>query len=150
MMRRAAIFAFVLYQAFWLNAVVPGHTRGLITIGCASCDSPVAQAGGEGAGASCHVAKPKSRCCPRERAAAATAAAAAEKQRDKDSEKKPTSGDRARCAVCFFAAGLTVAPPIDPELERGGLVAVLDVPAPQSPVVEGHRVVYLGRAPPVA
>src|SRR5688572_20215561 len=148
MLRRAAIFAFVLYQAFWLNAVVPGHTRGLITVGCASCDSPVAQAGGEGAGASCHAAKPKSRCCPKERAAAA--AAPVEKQGGKDSEKKPTSGDRARCAVCFFAAGLTVAPPIDPELERGELVAVLDVLAPRSPVVEGHRAVYLGRAPPVA
>ncbi|HSI32139.1 MAG: hypothetical protein ACAI43_23350 [Phycisphaerae bacterium] len=144
MLRRAAIFAFVLYQAFWLNAVVPGHTRGLVTVGCASCDSPVAHAGAEGQGASCHAAKPKSRCCPKERAAAL-----GEKQAGKDSENKPTSGDRARCAVCFFAAGLTVAPPVDPELERGGLVAVLDVMAPRSPVVEGHRAAYLGRAPPV-
>ena len=46
MLRRAACAAFILYQAVWLAAVVPGHTRGRVTLpGAAAgapqaCDSP--------------------------------------------------------------------------------------------------------------
>jgi hypothetical protein len=83
--RPGSIFLLVL-QAFWLNVVLPGHQRGLIVLG--------PETGAAAAASDCHT-KP-TKCC------------------HKEESSKPSPCDeqsrKSRCAVCAFAARLTVPP----------------------------------------
>ena len=84
MLRRAAILALVIFEALWLNVIIPGHRRGCVTMPCCSCS--------EASGAP---------ACP-------LCAAAG-----KGSKHSPTPADRQNCALCFFAAHLSIPPTLD-------------------------------------
>jgi hypothetical protein len=90
---RAGSIALLVFQAIWLNAILPGHERGVVTLG------------GADPAASCHAPRksaPAHACCPSSSAA--------------DGEEQPAPGEggrAARCAVCHFAARLTPPPPVD-------------------------------------
>lgn len=121
-----------MFQAIWLNAVVPGHTRGAITLPGGECCTEVAShpVVAQETGAKC--------CPPREHVAGS------------HSGKIPTSDQRARCAICFFAATMTPSPVVNltpPPLE---LQALLPVAAPEVGTSGDLLVTYLGRAPPAA
>src|SRR5687767_1836769 len=82
---RTIRWAFILFQCIWLNTVMPGHTRGVVTL--------------PGSEASCHIEQ-ASKCCPNEKG-----------NNDSDS-RAPTGDQKQRCAVCYFAAGLSTPPPV--------------------------------------
>jgi hypothetical protein len=115
------------FQAFFLNIVVPGHTRGVITLTGRS------DAGGAGA-----ASMSGSSCCHTE----------ARKAPEDSSRKAPTPKDRAECAVCHIAARVTTATTIDLRLTELGLLEVLPLPPPQLADSVDQIPTYLGRAPP--
>jgi hypothetical protein len=94
--KSVAIFLLV-FQSVFLNIIVPGHTRGVITLsgkvtvgsiadlGCPFCPQPIR----------------------------------------KDPKKAPTSQDRAQCAICQLAIRITHAPVIDFRLGELGLLEVV-------------------------
>jgi hypothetical protein len=84
MFRRASVLALVIFELIWLNVIIPGHTRGCVTMPCG-----------------CSEASP---------AAACPLCAAADA---KGSHHSPTPTDREHCALCFFAAHLSIPPVID-------------------------------------
>ena len=124
MLRRAACAAFILYQVVWLAAVVPGHTRGQFTL--------------PGTPGSCEDSRGHA-CCPGASAAG----------KDTDKQQQPTPADRSRCAVCYFAAGLSTPPAIHYDFAPSGLLTVLTPPPPQTPALV-HTPPYYGRGPPAA
>jgi hypothetical protein len=94
MFRRAGIIALVIFELIWLNVIIPGHTRGAVTMPCG---------------------------CPCETSASATCPLcdAGADLRANGSHHTPTPSDRANCALCFFAAHLSIPPALDlsaPEL----------------------------------
>jgi hypothetical protein len=91
MFRRAAIISLVIFEAIWLNVIIPGHTRGAVTMPC-GCggESPVAAA------------------CP-----FCAVEKTAEKTAEKTGHHVPTPADREHCALCFFAAHLSIPPVLD-------------------------------------
>ena len=88
MLRRAAILALVIFELIWLNVIIPGHTRGCVTMPCGCSEGSAASAA----------------------AVACPLCAAAEA---KGSHHSPTPADREHCALCFFAAHLSIPPAID-------------------------------------
>jgi hypothetical protein len=121
MLGRSFRIALLLFQVVWLNAIVPGHRRGIVLLSGESCPQCDANQTSEPA---CCVAKHKGH------------------------PQKP--GDASQCAICSFAARVTLPPTIDFRLD---LLEELDRLAP--PVAEPHTAqchlpTYLGRAPPVA
>jgi hypothetical protein len=122
MLGRAARAGFILFQFVLLNVFLPGHTRGMVTL--------------PGSAPSCHE-KVATSCCS---GGAKTA----------DNKGEPTSSDRARCAVCFFAARVCTITPYEFRLTEMGLCEILPVAQPIiAPTIALHRP-YLGRAPPIA
>jgi hypothetical protein len=125
-MRRALRVSLLVFQALWLNVLLPGHTRGIIaTPGDAG--APVTQA----------VA---SDCCH-------TDTRLPKDRPGKDAPDKPAKR-AAHCAICFFAAHLSTPPVIDLSAPRLGLTGTL---APTTPTVSNAATfvaTYLGRAPP--
>jgi hypothetical protein len=122
MFRRAACAAFILYQFVWLAAVVPGHTRGRFTLPGAkgSCN----QSSGHG-------------CCPGARA----------KSPQENDDKDPTPADRARCAVCYFAAGLSTPVAFCYDFAPSGVQSVrAELPPPAFDPI--YTPAYYGRGPP--
>ncbi|HYO11029.1 MAG TPA: DUF2946 family protein [Tepidisphaeraceae bacterium] len=128
MIRRVGIILLLLFEALWLNVVLPGHTRGAVAL----------------AGGGCGATSIDSCCSPARSAAGSTAAGGR-------SEAPDPSGDRAsRCAVCAFAAKLTTPVDLDLRLPPLARVATLAVPAPPAvPTCDLHAAHY-GRAPPAA
>lgn len=122
--RRPVYALFIAFQALWLNVVVPGHTRGAVTLPGV-------------AGAACETTTGAGRSC---------CGGAGERE----TRKSPTPEQRARCAVCVFAARVTPPPVIDlvpPLLE---LVRARPVEAPRAIESAELRLAYHGRAPPAA
>jgi hypothetical protein len=120
MSARALRILFVAFQAVWLNVIVPGHTRGIVTLG----GGPSCESGGMAAHS----------CCPA--------------KRDGPHPGSPTPAQQGWCAVCAFAARVTTPPTIDlrpPALE---LLCVAPVPAPAVAESARPRLAYDGRAPP--
>ncbi|WP_428938727.1 DUF2946 family protein [Fontivita pretiosa] len=119
---RIGHIALILFQTLWLNVILPGHTRGIVTLPGGSDDPAsgrVACSGCCGGGGS-----------------------------DSSPTDKPTPRDRARCAICFFAARLTAPPVVDlrpPPLELTALV-----PIPRPVAFESLQLIpaYDSRAPP--
>ena len=123
-MRRALQIGWVVVQATWLIAIIPGHHRGEITIGDESradgsanrlshascCDTPPANPG----------------------------------------KRSPADSRTSHCAVCFFAT--TVAPyvPFQVDLCSLGFAGRTSTPVPASLVGATPRVPFDGRAPPLA
>jgi hypothetical protein len=121
MLLRAGRIALVLHLAVWLNVVIPGHTRGRYTVpGSKSSADPATSA-----------------CCAQRSAA-----------RPADGNDQPTPDQRARCAICYFALGLSTPPPIDWEPAPLAALKTLPVPATASIDSLSFRHTYFGRAPP--
>jgi hypothetical protein len=118
-------WCFILFQCVWLNAVLPGHTRGVVTL--------------PGTGGDARVSVETHACC-------ATSAKTTEKKNDAPA-RKPASGS---CAICFFAAHMATPPPaIDPPKPLG-LHEILPVDAPVTARSFDYPFAYLGRGPPFA
>jgi hypothetical protein len=120
---RALRLSVLLFQAVWLNAVVPGHRRGAVRLPGESC-------------AACGVAQHDA-CCP-EMAGQPPARPAV-----------PVSKDpAAHCAICYFAAMLSTPPAIDCSPPAHRLLEIHKPPValerPSLPLIAS----YDGRAPP--
>jgi hypothetical protein len=115
------------FQAIWLGAIVPGHTRGVVTLpGTDACGS-------------CAPDTSKVRAC------------CVGKEQKSDGKQCP-KGDPVKrascCAVCFFAARLSTPPPIDfypPPLE---LLERLSPERRPAPVSLPLNLAYLATGPP--
>jgi hypothetical protein len=119
---RTLRWLFILFQFAWLNVVLPGHTRGVVTV--------------PGSKPAVHA------CCADDESTSDTAA--------KPSERgEPTPSDRARCAICYFAAGVTTPPPALLAPTPSGVAELLSLPAPESVLSRDFPPAYHGRAPPV-
>jgi len=118
--RRLGSIALLVFQALWLNVVLPGHTRGIVTMPGWEAKT------GSSAVKSCCAAESHSK------------------------ETQPSSRQKAAsCAVCFFAVHLFLPPVIDlrpPALELAGRLAK---PRPQIVHLPCLIRTYDGRAPPV-
>jgi hypothetical protein len=115
------VSAFLLvFQALFLNVIVPGHTRGVITLsgknslasmadlGCPFCSGPLKN----------------------------------------DPKKAPSRQDQSECAICHLAVRLTIAPVIDFRLGELGLLEIIPPPMPeQAPACVVVSVQYC-RGPP--
>jgi hypothetical protein len=122
------------FQAVWLGAIVPGHTRGVVTL-----------PGSEPAAGGC-CASAEAKACHADGSPA-------------DGENRPGDGKRgagdpagraARCALCFFAARLTLPPVIDLAAPALELLAVLSADVPPDVVSRPPLLPYLARGPPTA
>jgi hypothetical protein len=125
---KAVRWCFILFQCVWLNAVLPGHTRGVVTLPGTGGDANAGRASVES-----HA------CC---------AGAAKKTDHNGDSPaRKPAPGN---CAICFFAAHMATPPPaIDPPAPLG-FRETLPVHAPATARSFDYPFAYLGRGPPVA
>ena len=118
---RAARWCFILFQLVWLNAFLPGHTRGIVTV-----PGGAASAAGAAEHSCCAHANPS----------------------PQDGEDSPAPDRRARCAVCFFAASMAAAPVYVSPLAPLHLSERLAAGTPTAAPSLQHAVTYLGRGPP--
>lgn len=122
---RPGILALILFQALWLNVIVPGHTRGIVTL-----------PGFEPA--SCEAEPSSHDCC------------AGSRRSEPSDDPQPGDGRAANCAICFFAARLTLPTTIDLTPAPLELLEIRDLPAGQTVVSLDAIPAYLGRGPPIA
>ena len=115
--------ALVAFQFLWLNIIVPGHQRGIVSLPgtqCEACETP--------------AAPPARACCA---------------HHPKTPPAVPL--DKANhCAICFFAARLSPAIAVDFTHPPLRMIARLD--APLAPLIHSPEFAftYHGRAPPTA
>jgi hypothetical protein len=106
--------AILVFEALWLNVLVPGHQRGCVAV-------PGAQ----------------SATCPLCDCAAA------------DQPKSHAPVDRsAACAICFFAAHLSVPPTIDLTLPPLQLLGLIEGQSARNLVARLVQIPFDGRGPP--
>lgn len=121
---RTPKIAFLLFQALWLNVIVPGHQRGVVALpgeSCATCEQ--AQASSDD-------------CCPME-------------AKSKPQKAPAPKGDPAlHCAICYFAARVT--PPETIDLTPPPLRFAHVAPVPEADICTSvaTTLTYEGRAPP--
>jgi hypothetical protein len=123
MPRRIFSIALLLFEALWLNVIVPGHTRGIVALPGEQC--AVCETGVQPACQRCSSAK------------------------HRDSHKQPIGDPAAHCAICHFAARVSLPVAIDltpPKLE---LIGLLEDRCPARPSAITLSMPYDGRAPPV-
>ena len=112
----------LLFEALWLNVIVPGHQRGAVPLPgekCAACEAQVAD------------------CCPDHSTDPAPPA------------KEKGRGDPAQhCAICYFAARLCVPSVIDLSPPPLRLVEQLPFPAPHTRDAAPFIPSYYERGPP--
>jgi hypothetical protein len=121
---RTLKIALLLFQALWLNVIVPGHRRGQIALP------------GEACGTCLQSARETDDCCQTHRDS-------------RGSNPHPSRGDPAlHCALCYFAVRVTPPDPIDltPPALRFCERSIL--PAPQICIPLPFLATYEGRAPP--
>jgi hypothetical protein len=116
-MRRLGCIALLIFQALWLNVILPGHTRGIIAL-----------PGARGASKA-------STCCT-------------DSKSKPDAPAKPAPRPSA-CAVCFFAARLTLPEVIDLSPPALGLLDTIDIPLAQQVVDTRCLIPFNGRGPPL-
>jgi len=121
MLRRAALVSLLVFQSLWLSVIVPGHTRGAVTLPGYKSPTCEQDAGG------CPCSTPK-----------------------KDPAAPADPARAAHCAVCFFAARLTVPVAIDLTPQPLEPAFIRAVPAAEQVVSLELSPTYLGRAPPLA
>jgi hypothetical protein len=117
MLSRFGRISLLLFQALWLNVIIPGHTRGALTLPSTSSSA--------------------ASCCS---------------HRDVDQKNAPAkpAKDASRCAICFFAARLSLPDTIDLTPPPLKLVTVIDAPKVRSLDVATPPAPFHGRAPPLA
>jgi hypothetical protein len=118
--RKAFIFLIVAFQALWMNVLLPGHTRGLITV-AGFQEHP--------AGKAAHA------CC------------AADEGAGRKSDR-PSKERVANCAICAFAAHLSTPPVVEFAVGPGELLCVLPEPGARSATTPELVLAYMGRGPP--
>ena len=128
---RALRWSFILLQVLWLNVVLPGHTRGVITLPGTDCadDRGVASVAQQqsDAHACCHGAAKSTR-----------------------NDRTPTPRQRGACAVCFFAAHMAPPAPVVCGLLPLGLLEQIALPAQPAAVSIDRPLICLERGPPAA
>lgn len=119
---RWGLLLLLLQQAIFFNVIIPGHTRGAITLD------------GNHSGQSIRA------CCCEEPEAAESSS----------NQKKhaPSQRDRQNCAICNFAARVTPPPAISLTLPELGLLSLLPLPPPATVVAADFTPTYYGRGPP--
>jgi hypothetical protein len=117
--RRAWRILLVLWQAWCLNVFLPAHTRGAMTVGEAVRGTPAAT----------HP------CC-------------APRRHDDDDDRKPTPEQKSRCAVCYYAMGLSVPPVADCRLRDAGFAQILPPPRPLDLISPGPDLPFDACGPP--
>ncbi|MGD0387565.1 MAG: DUF2946 family protein [Tepidisphaeraceae bacterium] len=116
-----AVFLLV-FEAAFLNVIVPGHTRGVITLSGKSSAASVADLG-----------------CP-----------FCSRPSGKDPKKTPDQKDQSECAICHIAALLTLPPVVDLAPPLLCLAFVIQAPAPMSAPYTRIPLIRHDRAPPFA
>ncbi|MEA2710270.1 MAG: hypothetical protein QOF78_2871 [Phycisphaerales bacterium] len=119
-------WCFILFQCVWLNVVLPGHTRGVVTL--AGTD--------ESRGDSRSVAA-RHECC------------GGGASRRGDEKKSPTPSEKSRCAICFFAANVAPPAPLINPITELRLRQTMPAPAAAVAASVARPVTYLGRGPPL-
>jgi len=118
-MRRGVGIALLLFQALWLNVILPGHQRGMIVL--------------PGSGRAIDAS---SSCCA---------------SRNSESHKQPAPANRtAHCAVCAFAAKMSVPVAIDLNLSPLMRLGMVSDRMPTTIASVDLLLAYHGRAPPAA
>ena len=121
---RAFRVALLVFEALWLNVIVPGHQRGVVRLPGESCPA-------------CEADSAPRECCH------------AQATRQSIPTKHKPAGDPAQhCAICYFAARLCTPPVIDLSPPPLRLVEQLPVPAAHTRESFKVRPTYYGRAPP--
>jgi hypothetical protein len=124
---RPGHLALLIFQAIWLNVILPGHTRGVVTTPgseCSACESS--------------SAPQRTTCC--DAAAAATT---------KRGQAPDPAGRAQHCALCAFAARLTLPPVIDLTPAPLGFLERMTLAPPARAQSIQLIPTYDGRAPPV-
>jgi hypothetical protein len=106
------------FQFFFLNVLLPGHTRGAITL---SGKSMVCSLGDLGCPFCDHASGPK---------------------------KIPTRQDRSDCAICHLAMRITTETPVDFRLAEFGLLYVAPLPEMEPPSLGDFDSLPPARGPP--
>lgn len=125
--RRTGTVLLLLYQAFFLNVVVPGHTRGAITLTGRTGTGRL-----EDFGCGC--------CC---------ASNPSRSTQSPASKQYPTPKDRENCAICNLAAHYTPPPVFDFALGGLGLLKLLPLPPPAVIPLRISIPTYYACGPPV-
>ena len=120
---RPGILALLVFQALWLNVIVPGHTRGVVTL--PGFEPAYAETSSHG-------------CC------------AGSSEPDQSDDPQPGDGRAANCAICFFAARLTLPATIDLTPTPLELLETRELPRARTLVSLQPIPAYLGRGPPIA
>lgn len=115
---RPVHLAFALFQIVWLNVVVPGHTRGAVTLAGAGCPDQ-----------SC-TSTTLLKCCPT------------------GGRRHPTPAQQRACAICFFAAHLNAPPAIDCALPPLHLLRVAADETAEALIARDAFVPFHSRGPP--
>jgi hypothetical protein len=116
--RKVFIFVLAAFWTLWMNVLLPGHTRGLITVAGYQ----------EGAAAKA--------CCMDEEGAG-----------EKKSQG-PSKERVANCALCAFAAHLTTPPVLDLVARPGDLLCLLPEPRVEGVTTLELVLAYMERGPP--
>ena len=111
-MRRGGIIALVVFQSLWLTVILPGHTRGAITLPGYKADAD--------------------KCCKHET----------------PKQEAPSKDRASHCAVCFFAARLSMPVAIDMAPQELARCGQHEAPVPEIVASLELQLTYLGRAPP--
>ncbi len=130
---RAILWTFIIWQMFWLNIFMPGHTRGVIRFD----DKPASKAK-----SCCESEAPveeiKSSCCSGLPIGAPVKG------------KEPTQDQKNRCAICYIAKGYHFPVVFSFELQlTGKLIEQIEVVDAQIKSVE-FAFPYYPSGPPVA
>ena len=119
--RKAILGLLLVYQALFLNVVLPGHSRGAVTL--------------DGR----HTADLKPCCC---------CGGSGDPSAGHPGPAVPSRRDREHCAICQFAAGLSPAPFLHVTLAPAGLLDRLPDPPPDRAVPADPALTYLACGPP--
>jgi hypothetical protein len=116
MRRRGLHFAILLFQALWLNVIVPGHQRGIVQLSGSDKSQPAA----------CPFCTPQA-------------------PTPKNGKPIPPEGN---CAICFFAAHLSVPPVVDLSLQPLRLLHILPGETAENLFSRQIFLPFDGRGPP--
>ena len=119
---RKSVAVFLLaFETIFLNVIVPGHTRGAVTL---TGKSEIASLGDLG--------------CP-----------LCARSDDSSKQKKPSEQDRSQCAICQLALQMFTAPPVDFRLGEIGLLELIPPPAADVAPMVAALPIPFSRGPPV-